>query len=112
MKTIFFYFFILSSLFFCQIYSYSGDATVYAGKISAVDGAKKYNCGFTWLSATARTYYAALNKKQFNNSENCGKCATVRCTDKRCKSNKAVTVIISKKHPFFFTLSISIFFLI
>ena len=74
--------------------TFTGDGTVYTAGFTNPDGGQGYNCGFRWLPPKARTYFAALNQPQYGTSENCGRCATVKCVDTRCKSTQSITVMI------------------
>lgn len=86
--------FSLFHLFAVFLCTFTGDGTVYTNGFTTPNGASGYNCGFRWLPTKARTYFAALNAPQYANSENCGRCASVKCVDPKCKSTKTVTVMI------------------
>jgi len=89
------YLFLFASFFiFVNLAIFTGDGTEYTSGFTQPNGGQGYNCGFRWLPTKARTYFAALNAPQYSNSANCGRCATVKCTDSKCKSSKTVTIMI------------------
>lgn len=88
------YSFLFLAVFSHMALSFSGDGTVYTKGFPNPDGGRGYNCGFRWLPTKARTYFAALNAPQYSNAANCGRCATVKCADPKCKSQASVTVMI------------------
>jgi len=95
MKPSILFFLFLASLVSSILASFSGNGTVYTSAFANPDGGSGFNCGFRWLPSKARTYFAALNAPQYNSSANCGRCASVKCTDSRCQSNQTLTIMIS-----------------
>lgn len=67
---------------------FTGDGTAYTlGQTSAG------NCNMMQALDFATTYYAALNDKQWDGLQNCGRCAEVSCDDDRC-SDKSTSIVV------------------
>ncbi|GMF31708.1 unnamed protein product [Phytophthora lilii] len=74
---------------------FTGDGTAYTlGQTSAG------NCNMMSALNFATTDYAALNDKQWDGLQNCGRCAEVSCADSRCADqSKSITVQILDRCP-------------
>ncbi|RLN55415.1 hypothetical protein BBJ29_002660 [Phytophthora kernoviae] len=74
---------------------FTGDGTAYTlGQPSAG------NCNFMSALDLASTDYAALNDKQWDGLQNCGRCAEVSCDDDRCADkSKSIVVQILDRCP-------------
>ncbi|KAG7397251.1 hypothetical protein PHYBOEH_001063 [Phytophthora boehmeriae] len=74
---------------------FTGDGTAYTlGQSSAG------NCNFMSALDLASTDYAALNDKQWDGLQNCGRCAEVSCDDDRCADkSKSIVVQILDRCP-------------
>ncbi|EGZ29133.1 hypothetical protein PHYSODRAFT_343985 [Phytophthora sojae] len=67
---------------------FTGDATAYTlGQTSAG------NCNMMSALDFATTDYAALNDKQWDGLQNCGRCAEVSCDDDRC-ADRSTSVVV------------------
>ncbi|RLN95857.1 hypothetical protein BBJ28_00008385 [Nothophytophthora sp. Chile5] len=67
---------------------FTGDGTAYTlGDTSAG------NCNFMSALGFASTNYAALNDKQWDGLQNCGRCAEVSCADDRCTDQTTTEVV-------------------
>ena len=92
-------FIIFFSLALLTFSKFSGDATVYTDAVSSSNGFSGFACGFLYAPAKARSLFAAINAPQYEGSNNCGRCAKVKCVDSRCKSQKEITVMLVDKCP-------------
>ncbi len=75
--------------------SFSGFATYFGSTGTAFtnsDGGKDFNCGFMWIPTKARSYFVGINKTQYENSAQCGRCVKIKCADDRCGTNKKEVV--------------------
>uniref|UniRef100_K3X0R1 Expansin-like EG45 domain-containing protein n=1 Tax=Globisporangium ultimum (strain ATCC 200006 / CBS 805.95 / DAOM BR144) TaxID=431595 RepID=K3X0R1_GLOUD len=68
--------------------SFTGDGTAYT--LGAVS---QGNCNFQASATDTATNYAAINQAQWDNLQNCGRCAQVSCVDDACP-DKSVSEIV------------------
>ncbi|GMF31343.1 unnamed protein product [Phytophthora fragariaefolia] len=67
---------------------FQGDGTTYT--LTQVNNG---NCNLMSANSIAPTNYAALNDVQWNNLENCGRCAQISCIDSRCTNPTASAIV-------------------
>lgn len=69
--------------------AFTGDGTAYT-----LGSVQSGNCNFMSSGfARAATDYAAINDAQWSGSLSCGRCASVRCVDARCRNSSASVIV-------------------
>ena len=74
-------------------YLYTGDGTEYSDSLSS-DGASGFMCSYPFVSPWVQDYFVAINKDQWAQGTNCGRCVKVSCVDPKCDGQPDVVAYI------------------